>query len=69
MNIINFDRALMTLALEYLTRYAKSDGFGGRYSTILSSLNQLKIETLFTHDQNLKPHAKKLGIKIIDPTP
>ena len=69
MNIVDFDKALMTLALEYLTRYAKSDGLGGRDSTILASLDRLKIETLFTHDQNLKVLAKMLGVKIIDPIP
>ena len=68
-NIIDFDKALMTTALEYLTKYAKSDGLGGRDSTILASLDLLKIETLFTHDQNLKALAQKLGIKIIDPIP
>lgn len=67
MDIIDFDKALMTTALEYLTKYAESEGLGGRDSTILASLDLLKIETLFTHDQSLKALAQKLGIKIIDP--
>lgn len=67
MKVVDFDKALMTLSLEYLTRYAKSDGLGGRDSTILASLEMLKIETLFTHDKDLEALAKKLGVKIIDP--
>lgn len=49
MKTIDFDKTLMNLAIEYLTRYAKSEGHGGRDSTILASLERHKIETLFTH--------------------
>lgn len=69
MKVVDFDKALLTISLEYLTRYAKSDRLGGRDSTILASLDRLTIETLFTHDQNLKSLAQKLGVKIIDPIP
>jgi len=69
MKVVDFDKALMAISLEYLTRYAKSDRLGGRDSTIFASLDRLKIETLFTHDQNLKALAQKLGVKIIDPIP
>ncbi|RLI09083.1 hypothetical protein DRO42_05195 [Candidatus Bathyarchaeota archaeon] len=69
MKIVDFDKALVTLALELLTRYAKSNRLGGRDSTILASLDRLKIKTLFTHDQNLKDLAQKLDIEIIDLIP
>lgn len=69
MKVIDFDKSLMAISLEHLTRYAKSDGLGGRDSTILASLDRSKIETLFTHDKNLKSLAQKLGVKIIDPIP
>ena len=69
MNVIDFDKALMTTALEYLTKYAKSDGLGGRDSTILASLDKLKIEILFTHDKTLGALAQKIGVKLIDPIP
>ena len=54
MNIIDFNKALMNHSLEHLTKYAKSMGLGGRDSTILASLDMMKIESLFTHDESLK---------------
>ena len=69
MDIVNFDRALMNTALDYLARFGKTEGLGGRDSTIIATLDKLRIETLLTHDKNLAAIVTKLGIKTMDPIP
>jgi len=69
MDIVDFDRALMNTALDYLARFGKSEGLGGRDSTIIATIDKLKIETLLTHDKNLAAIVTKLGIKTMDPIP
>jgi predicted nucleic acid-binding protein len=69
MDIVNFDRALMNTALDYIARFGKTEGLGGRDSTIIATLDKLRIETLLTHDKNLAAIVTKLGIKTMDPIP
>ncbi|MFP3952053.1 MAG: type II toxin-antitoxin system VapC family toxin [Candidatus Bathyarchaeia archaeon] len=69
MNIIDFNKSLMTLSLEYLTRLARSEGLGGRDSTILASLDAKRLDTLLTHDEALKSLAQRMDVKTLDPIP
>jgi predicted nucleic acid-binding protein len=69
MKILDFNRALMGVAVDYLTTYARSDGLGGRDSTIIASLSKFGIKSLLTHDRALGAFAKKLGFESIDPIP
>ena len=65
--ILDFDRPLMRASIDFLTRYARSHGLGGRDSTIIASLMRHGIKTLMTHDESLGLIASKLGIETIDP--
>ena len=67
MDIVDFDKAMMTIALYYIMKFGKKEGPGGRDSTIIATVDRLKIETLLTHDKNLAAIAEKLGIKTLDP--
>ena len=69
MKILDFDRALMGVAIDYLTTYARSDGLGGRDSTVIASLSKFGIKRLLTHDRSLGAFAEKLGFEPIDPIP
>ena len=69
MKILDFDRTLMGVAVDYLTTYARSDGLGGRDSTVIASLSKFGIESLLTHDRALGAFAEKLGFESIDPIP
>lgn len=69
MKILDFDRAIMGVAVDYLTTYARSDGLGGRDSTIIASLSKLGIKSLLTHDRALGAFAEKLGFESMDPIP
>jgi len=69
MRVLDFDRALMGVAVEYLTTYARSDGLGGRDSTVIASLSKFGIKRLMTHDRTLGAFAEKLGFESIDPIP
>lgn len=69
MKILDFDRGLMGVAVDFLTTYARSDGLGGRDSTVIASLSTFGIKSLLTHDRALGAFAEKLGFESIDPIP
>jgi len=65
--ILDFDRALMRASIDFLTRYSRVHGLGGRDSTIIASLIDRGIKTLMTHDISLSLIASELGLETIDP--
>lgn len=67
LSIIDFDKPLLRDSIDFLIRYARSHGLGGRDSTIISSLMRHGINTLMTHDESLGIIASQLGIETIDP--
>ena len=65
--IIDFDRSLMRASIDFLTRYSRAHGLGGRDSTIIASLMDRGIKTLMTHDLSLSLIASELEVETIDP--
>jgi len=69
MRIIDFNKQMMTEALESLIKYAYTIGLGGRDATIIATLKSLHINKILTHDNTLKRLATKLKMEVIDPIP
>jgi predicted nucleic acid-binding protein len=67
LKILDFNTKLMTESLERLLSYGYSHGLGGRDSTILATINTLKIKSLITHDGVFKRLGNKIDCEVIDP--
>ncbi len=67
MRIADFNRQMLTDALEKLIDHAYSDGLGGRDATIIATLNSHGITRIVSHDGVFKRLANKLALEVIDP--
>lgn len=69
MKIVDFNRQIMTEALENLIEHAYTDGLGGRDATVIATLKSLNLKKIISHDEIFKRLATKLTLKVIDPIP
>ena len=67
MKIHDFDKELMTSAVELLIVYGKGTGLGGRDASILATLEKHSIAQIVTHDAALSEAAQRMGVKATDP--
>jgi predicted nucleic acid-binding protein len=67
MEIVDFNRQLMTEALECLIDHAYSYGLGGRDATIIATINLKSITKIVSHDDIFKRLASKLKFEVVDP--
>ncbi len=67
MQIIGFDKLMLTVAIEKLIEHGYSDGLGGRDATIIATLNLQAITKIVSHDSVFRRLASKLKIEVIDP--
>lgn len=69
MKIADFNRSVMTEALEKLVEYAYAEGLGGRDAAVIATLKSLKLKRIFSHDEIFKRLATRLKLEVIDPIP
>ena len=69
MKIVDFNRSVMTEALEKLVEYAYTEGLGGRDAAVIATLESLKLKRIISHDDAFKRLATKLRLEVIDPIP
>jgi len=69
MKIVDFNRSVMTEALEKLVEYAYTEGLGGRDAAVIATLESLKLKRIISHDDVFKRLATKLRLEVIDPIP
>lgn len=69
MKIVDFNRQIMTEALENLIEHAYTNGLGGRDATVIATLKSLNLKKIISHDEIFKRLATKLTLKVIDPIP
>ena len=67
MKIIDFNRSIMTEALEKLVEYAYTEGLGGRDATVIATLKSLNLKKIISHDDIFKRLATKLELQVTDP--
>ncbi len=65
--IVDFERQMLTESLETLAAYAYSYGLGGRDSSVVATLKMRGISRIVTHDEVFKRLSNELGITVIDP--
>ena len=65
--IVGFDRQMLTETLENLFEHGYSDGLGGRDATIIATLNLQAIKKIVSHDSVFRRLAGKLKLEVIDP--
>ena len=67
MQIVGFDRQMLTETLENLFEHGYSDGLGGRDATIIATLNLQAVKKIVSHDSVFRRLASKLKLEVIDP--
>jgi predicted nucleic acid-binding protein len=67
MQILGFDRQMLTETLENLFEHGYSDGLGGRDATIIATLNLQAVKKIVSHDSVFRRLASKLKLEVIDP--
>lgn len=67
MQIVGFDRQMLTETLENLLEHGYSDGLGGRDATIIATLNLQAVKKIVSHDSVFRRLASKLKLEVIDP--
>jgi predicted nucleic acid-binding protein len=67
MKIVDFDRQVMTEALENLVEHAYTYGLGGRDATVIATLKLLNIRKILSHDEVFKRMSTRLKLEVVDP--
>lgn len=67
MKIVDFDRQVMTEALENLVEHAHTYGLGGRDATVIATLKLLNIRKILSHDEVFKRMSTRLKLEVVDP--
>ncbi|MGC9203053.1 MAG: type II toxin-antitoxin system VapC family toxin [Thermoproteota archaeon] len=67
MKIVDFDRQVMTEALENLVEHAHTYGLGGRDATVIATLKLLNIKKILSHDEVFKRMSTRLKLEVVDP--
>ncbi len=67
MTIVDFDRKIMTQALERLIEHGYGDGLGGRDASVVATINSKDMKRILSHDDVFKRLSAKLMLEVLDP--
>jgi predicted nucleic acid-binding protein len=66
MQILDFNRQVLTGTVENLLTYAYAEGLGGRDATVIAAMKLQNIKKIVSHDDIFKRLANKLELEVID---
>jgi predicted nucleic acid-binding protein len=66
-DIVDFNRQLLSETVETLLAYAYAEGLGGRDATVIASMKLQNIKKIVSHDDIFKRLAGKIELEVIDP--
>jgi predicted nucleic acid-binding protein len=66
-DIVDFNRQVLTQTVETLLAYAYADGLGGRDATVIASMKLQNVKKIVSHDDIFRRLANKLELEVIDP--